>query len=348
MKKKIIIILIVAVIFPLKANASVIVMDADSNRVLYGSNEYDKKLIASTSKIMTSLVVLNNANIEDIVTITPSVLRSFGSGIYIEVGEKISVENLLYGLMLRSGNDAALAIASHVAGSKDSFVFIMNEMAHNIGMKNSSFVNPSGLEENDGSANMSTAYDMAILMRYAMQNKDFRRITSTKEIMVKSSMKTYKWLNKNKLLRTYEYCTGGKTGFTEKARRTLVTSAEKDGMSLVIVTFNDGNDFSDHKELYEKYFNGYERIKVLDKTSDYGEYYKLRNDFYLVKKDDDKIETNVIKNSTSGAIDGSIVGKVEVILNGEVIGSRNLYYEKVSVTKDKSFLSKLVDFLKFW
>lgn len=328
--------------------SSYIVMDMDSGRVLEGNNIEKESLIASTTKILTAITAIEYGNLTSIARINQDILKAYGSGIYIQVGEEMVLDDLLYGLMLRSGNDAALAIASHVAGSKDNFVFIMNEMAREIGMKNSSFVNPSGLEEDDGRANKSTAYDMALLMRYAMQNENFRRITSTKEITVKSSMKTYKWLNKNKLLRTYEYCTGGKTGFTEKARRTLVTSATKEDMSLIVVTLNDGNDFVDHKELYEKYFNDYERVKILDKTNDYGSEYKLRNDYYLVKKDDDKIETNVIKNSTKDAIDGSIVGKVEVILNGEVIGSRNLYYEKISVTKDKSFLSKLVDFLKFW
>lgn len=119
-------------------------------------------------------------------------------------------------------------------------------------------------------------------------------------------------------------------------------------MNLIVVTFNDGNDFSDHKDLYEKYFNNYEKVKVLDKTDYYGENIELRNDFYLVKKDGDVIDTKVNIGSMKGAINGSIVGKVEVILNGEVLGSRNLYYKKKSVTEDKSFISKLLDFLKFW
>ena len=168
--------------------------------------------------------------------------------------------------MLRSGNDAALAIASHVGGSKENFVFLMNEMAEDIGMKNSIFVNPSGLEEANGDANYSTVYDMALLTRYAMKNQDYKRIVGTKEIIVKSSLKTYKWFNKNKLLSSYKYCTGGKTGYTDKAKRTLVTTASNDELNLIVVTFNDGNDFNDHKELYEKYFNDYERIKVLDKS----------------------------------------------------------------------------------
>lgn len=325
-----------------------IVMDMDSGRVLEGSNTEKISLIASTTKIMTAIVAIEYGNLEDIVRVNQDILKAYGSGVYIQVGEELVLDDLIYGLMLRSGNDAALAIASHVGGSKDNFVFLMNEMAEKIGMKNSYFVNPSGLEEDDGTANKSTVYDMAILTKYAMQNEHYRRITGTKEIVVKSSFKTYKWFNKNKLLGSYEYCTGGKTGFTEKARRTLVTTASKDNMNLIVVTFNDGNDFKDHQSLYEKYFDNYERVKVLDKETDYGENISLKNDFYLVKKDGDKIETKVMKSDVEPKLDGSIVGKVEVILNGEVLGSRNLYYDKPSVTEDKSFLSKLLDFLKFW
>lgn len=328
--------------------SSYIVMDMDSGRVMEGTNVDKKSLIASTTKILTAITAIECGNLEDIVKVNEDILSSYGSGIYIQVGEELTLDDLLYGLMLRSGNDAALAIASHVGDDVENFVFMMNEMAKRIGMNNSSFVNPSGLEENDGSANISTVYDMALLTRYAMNNEDYRRIVGTKEIIVKSSYKTYRWINKNKLLSNYIYCTGGKTGYTKKANRTLVTTATKDNMNLIVVTFNDGNDFNDHKSLYEKYFNNYTRIKVIDKSNNYGKNLILKNDFYLIKKDDDKIETNVIKYDVSKAIDGSIGGKVEVVLNGKVLGSRNLYYEKVSVSKDKSFLSRLINFLKFW
>ena len=348
--KKLLILIILLIPFNVKAisASSYIVMDMDSGRVLEGSNIDKKSLIASTTKILTAITAIEYGNLEDTVRVNQDILMAYGSGIYIQVGEELLLDDLLYGLMLRSGNDAALAIASHVGGSKENFVYLMNEMATNIGMKDSTFVNPSGLEENDGSANYSTVYDMAILTKYAMKNEHYRRITSTKEITVKSSYKTYKWYNKNKLLSSYTYCTGGKTGYTEKAKRTLVTTATKEDMNLIVVTFNDGNDFNDHKDLYEKYFNNYERVKILDTNTDYGENIKLKNDFYMIKKDGDNVETNIIISSSNPTIDGSIVGKVEVILNGEVLGSRNLYYEKPSVTEDKSFLSKLLEFLKFW
>lgn len=328
--------------------SSYIVMDMDSGRVLEGKNIDKESLIASITKIMTSVVALEYGDLESEVTINEDILPAFGSGIYIQVGEKLTLDDLLYGLMLRSGNDAALAIASAVAGSKDSFVYLMNQKAMEIGMKNTHFVNPSGLEENDGSANMSTVYDMALLTKYANTNEHYKRIVGTKEIVVKSSLKTYKWINKNKLLKSYEYCTGGKTGFTKKAHRTLVTTASKDDMSLIVVTFNDGNDFADHKELYEKYFDGYGREKIIDKNNNYGDNVYLKNDFYLIKKDGDVVDIDVIIDKFDDKYDGEVVGRVNVLLNGNVIGYRYLYYDKPSVSDKKSFLSKLFEFIKFW
>ncbi len=348
--KKLLLLFLLLIPWKIKAisASSYIVMDMDSGRVLEGSNINKESLIASTTKILTAITAIEYGKLDSTVRINQDIMSAYGSGIYVQIGEELKLDDLLYGLMLRSGNDAALAIASAVGGSKDNFVYLMNEKAKSIGMNDSNFVNPSGLEENDGKANMSTVYDMAKLTRYAMQNEDYRRITGTKEITIKSSMKTYKWINKNKLLRIYSYCTGGKTGFTKKARRTLVTTASKNGMNLIVVTFNDGNDFNDHKNLYEKYFNNYKKVKVIDKNSDYGENIKIKNDFYLVVREGEKYETNVVKDNVKDAENGSIVGKVEVILNGEIIGYRNLYYEKKSVTENKSFISKLLDFIDIW
>lgn len=346
------ILLLILLMLPFSVNAisasSYIVMDMNSGRVMEGKNVDKVSLIASTTKILTAITALEYGNIEDVVKVNEDILSSYGSGIYIQVGEELTLDDLLYGLMLRSGNDAALAIASHVGDSVENFVYMMNETAIKIGMKDSFFVNPSGLEENNGNANKSTVYDMALLTQYAMKNDDYKRIVSTNEIVVKSSYKTYKWYNKNKLLSSYKYCTGGKTGYTEKARRTLVTTANKDDMNLIIVTFNDGNDFDDHKKLYEKYFNNYSVVKVLDKNDDYGKNIYLRNDFSLIKKDDDILEIKRNDYDTSNALNGSIVGKIEILLNGKVLGSRNLYYEKSSVTVNKSFLSKLLDFINRW
>lgn len=333
MKKFVLIMLIF--LWPFSVGAvgasSYIVMDQDSKRVLEGSNINKESLIASISKIMTCIVALEQGNFDKTVKIDDSILKAYGSGIYIEVGEELTLDDLLYGLMLRSGNDAALAIAKAVAGDVKSFVFLMNEQAKKIGMENTSFVNPSGLEENDGTANKSTTYDMALLMRYAMQDNYFRKIVATKDIVVKSSYKTYSWHNKNKLLSMYEYCTGGKTGFTKKAHRTLVTTASKDNKNLIVVTFNDGNDFVDHKNLYEKNFNLYKRKKILDKSKKYNKNYYVKDDYYLLVKDSDKVETKIKDNS------------IEVYVNDNLINKVTLFFKR-----DTSLVFRLKEFIEWW
>lgn len=332
--KKIVLIMLIF-LWPFSVGAvgasSYIVMDQDSKRVLEGSNINKESLIASISKIMTCIVALEQGNFDKTVKIDDSILKAYGSGIYIEAGEELTLDDLLYGLMLRSGNDAALAIAKAVAGDVKSFVFLMNEQAKKIGMENTSFVNPSGLEENDGTANKSTTYDMALLMRYAMQNNYFRKIVATKDIVVKSSYKTYSWHNKNKLLSMYEYCTGGKTGFTKKAHRTLVTTASKDNKNLIVVTFNDGNDFVDHKNLYEKNFNLYKRKKILDKSKKYNKNYYVKDDYYLLVKDSDKVETKIKDNS------------IEVYVNDNLINKVTLFFKR-----DTSLVFRLKEFIEWW
>ena len=349
--KKIILILFMF-LFPMKVSAisasSYIVMDQDSGRILESHNSDSRRLIASITKIMTAVVAIEYGNIEDDVEIGNEIITSYGSGVYISIGEELTLDDLLYGLMLRSGNDAALAIAHHVGGSIENFVFLMNEMADKIGMVNTSFVNPSGLEERDGSGNYSTVLDMAKLTQYAMNNEHYRRIVSTDEIVVKSSLKTYKWVNKNKLLHSYEYCNGGKTGFTKKARRTLVTTASKDGMNLIVVTFNDGDDFKDHKNLYEKYFNNFKVVKILNKGDKYGFDSYIGKDFKLIVNDSDNYSTNVVVDNKEGKRNGEIVGKVEVLVNNKVVGYRYLYLRKVSVQDNKSVFSRLYELIRSW
>lgn len=244
---------------------SMVAVDLHSGRILYEQNAKKEKLIASTTKIMTTIVAIEQMDLNQEITVDERVLKAYGSAIYIEVGEVMTLRDLLYGLMLRSGNDAAIVIANAVGGSMEGFVTLMNQKAYEIGMSQTKFYNSHGLEENDGSGNTSTAYDMAQLMRYAMKNQEFRTITGTKNYVSKSNKKTYHWTNKNKLLQNYSYTIGGKTGFTEKARRTLVTAASKEGREIAIVTLNDGNDFEDHKNLYEVLFSNFSLVNVLEK-----------------------------------------------------------------------------------
>ncbi len=238
---------------------SAILMDTDSQRILYAQNIHEVRSVASISKIMTAVLAVESGRLDDIVTVGEEIDKSYGSGIYIQKGEKISLRDLVYGLMLRSGNDASYAIAEYLG--KDKFVDQMNEKAKEIGMIETTFHNPNGLDEEEG--NYSSAYDMAILTSYAMSLPEYRTIVSTRTHQVKTNKNSYYWINKNKLLFQYEYTTGGKTGFTKKARRTLVSTASKNDLNLVAVTLNDGNDFLDHVSLLEYGFSTYQTVPVL-------------------------------------------------------------------------------------
>lgn len=335
---------------PLKVNAisasSYIVMDTDNNRVLEGSNINKRSLIASITKIMTSMVVIDMTNVNKTVTIGDEVLKSFGSGIYVSVGEKISVINLLYGLMLRSGNDAAIALAYYTAGNMDNFAYLMNNKAKDIGMNNTTFVNSSGLEDGD-KANYSTVYDMALLSGYAINNSLYKQIVGTKDITVKTDLKTYVWHNKNKLLSSYKYCVGGKTGFTEKARRTLVTNASKNGVNLTVVTFNDGNDFGDHKDLYEKYFDVLKEYEILSegpiKTKYDNTYLSKSFKMSLTKDEYKKLKKEIIYYDDNAS---NIIGKVKVSLNDKEYFTEDIYIKKEVKEVKLSFFQRIIKRIK--
>ena len=219
-----------------------VLMDADSGEVLFEKNAQRQMLIASTTKIMTALVVLDRGGLHQAVTVKQSHMVE-GSSMYLKPGERVTVEELLYGLLLCSGNDAALVLADY-CGGLETFVAQMNEKAKKIGMQHTSFANPNGL---DDEAHYSTAYDMARLAAYAARNAEFVRICATKSVTINGRIMN----NHNRLLREVEGCIGMKTGFTKAAGRTLVSCTQRDGHRLVAVTLQDGNDWADHKALYE-------------------------------------------------------------------------------------------------
>lgn len=225
-----------------------ILVDATAGKVLYEKNADRQMLIASTTKIMTCLIALRDGVLSDVVTVSREAAGTEGSSMYLRAGEKVTLEALLYGLMLPSGNDAAVAIAQHLAGSVPEFAKRMNEMAQSLGMTNSSFANPHGLNQE---GHYSTARDMARLADAAMNHEILRRITSTVSITIAGRTMT----NHNKLLNSLEGCIGLKTGYTQKAGRTLVTCVERDGRRLICVTLQDGNDWVDHRALYEYGFS---------------------------------------------------------------------------------------------
>ena len=287
MKKISVFIILFLIMFPIRIRAigtnasSAILMDSDSNRILYSHNIHDIKSVASISKIMTAIIAIESGKLDDKIVVGKEIKKAYGSAIYLKEGEILTLRDLLYGLMLRSGNDAALVIANYVGKDVDKFVKMMNEKANLLEMKDSTFNNPSGLDEEK--ANYSSAYDMDVLMSYAIKNKEFKNIVSTKKYKLTTNKSNYIWYNKNKLLNNYKYTTGGKTGYTKIAKRTLVTTASKNNLNLVVVTLNDGNDWYDHKNLFEYGFSNCKTYKILKKgvLNIYDERYYSKYDLYI-------------------------------------------------------------------
>ncbi len=356
MKKKVVVILLLTILlipnntFALSLSCrSCILMDIDSGRILYEKDSNNPRLIASITKIMTAILAIESNKLDDVVTIGNEVLTMYGSNIYIEPGEKIKLIDLIYGLMLRSGNDAAIAIATYISGSEEKFVSMMNNKAQEIGMKNTIFNNSHGLDET--TQNKSTAYDMALLSKYASKNKIYMKIVGAKKYTTKTNKKTYIWNNRNNLLFLYEHLTGGKTGYTPSAGKTLVTTATKDDLNLTAVALNDGNHYETHKKLYEYGFNNYKKYKILDtkKFKIDKKYYKdkiyIKNDFYYPLSDDeiDKIKVLVKIIKLDNYDDNDEVGTVEVYLNKEMIYNEKVY---VQTSKKENFSDKLKRWLK--
>ncbi len=238
-------------------------IDVASGRILYEKNGDKKMRIASLTKTMTAIVAIESGNLQDVVTIPDQAVGVEGSSIYLKRGEHLTLEELLYGLMLRSGNDAAVAIANHIGGSLPGFVYLMNEKAAMIGMTRTNFTNPHGLD--DSNMHYSTAVDMVKLSRYALQNPKFQEIVSTKVKNI--SMEGEQWgrrlQNKNRMLTLYRGADGVKTGYTKLAKRCLASSATRDGRQLAVITLNDGNDWQDSMALMDWGFANFQPVKVV-------------------------------------------------------------------------------------
>lgn len=361
MKKILISFLIGIGLLPTKVMAisarNMVAIDMDTNRILYEKKIHDAHLIASITKIMTAILAIENANIDSDVTTTETILESFGSAIYIEVGETMKLKDLIYGLMLRSGNDAALAIAEYVGKDVNHFVELMNAKAKEIGMNNTKFINPHGLENNKKEGNTSTAYDMAILTSYAMKNATYREIVKTEKYITKSDRKSYSWTNKNKMLTSYKYTTGGKTGYTEKAKRTLVSTASKDNKNIAIVTLNDPNDWEDHKTIYEELFKEYNSELVLDKENfkvENENYYKnnlyIKEDVYVLLKEEEKkhILLDIHMQKIPDYKEGDCVGTIEIKLQDQLLKEVNIYAHgnKKQEKKKESIIKKIIGWFK--
>ncbi len=249
----------------LNARAAVI-YDRKTKEIIWGKNENEKKAMASTTKIMTAIVVLEKGNLSDVVTISKKAANTGGSRLKINTNDKISVLDLLYGLMLRSGNDAAVALAEYVGGSIEGFAELMNKKATEIGLKNTHFVTPHGL---DNIEHYTTAYELAVLTDYAMQNEKFSKIVNTKNTTISINGVARNIYNTNELLGTLNGVNGVKTGFTNNAGRCLVTSCTRKGNQIITVVLGcDTKKYrtSDSIKLIEYAFKNYTRVNIEEKV----------------------------------------------------------------------------------
>ena len=261
MRKLLIILLLLFVPVSVEAASSYAVVDAQTGRVLMGEAEDARHPIASLTKMWTALIAIEEGNLNDTVTISKRAVYSEGSSIYLQEGDQYKLEELLYGLMLRSGNDAATAIAEHVGGSVEGFVKLMNDKAVLHGLTGTTFANPSGLHHE---THLSTAADTARMLQIAMENETFRKIAST---VVYNGSRTA-WRNKHKLLADNVGAVAGKTGYTKVAGRTLATYFERDEKAFVVVTINESNDWEMHKLMADTVENLYKQYTLVE-TGEY-------------------------------------------------------------------------------
>ncbi|MEK3994688.1 D-alanyl-D-alanine carboxypeptidase family protein [Psychrobacillus sp. FSL K6-2365] len=259
-----------------EASSSYAVIDANTGRLLEGSNANTELPIASLTKVWTALTVLDNVSLDDEITISNAAATQEGSSLYLKAGEVWTVESLLYGLLLQSGNDAAYALAEHTGGSMEGFTKLMNEKIQLAGLENSHFTNPSGLHQDE---HYASALDMANMFRLALQNDSYTQIASAKTYTPKERSVT--WRNKHKLLHFNKSAVAGKTGYTKVAGRTLVTYFEDNGKKVIVVTLNHSNDWNTHSSLAANVFRTYDNVKVVEK----GKYRLLDKQIIEVKKD---------------------------------------------------------------
>lgn len=321
-----------------------ILIDVNSGRIIYEKNPDKQMRIASLTKIMTAIVAIEYGELKSYVKTSDNAFGVEGSSIYLQKGEKVLLEDILYGLMLRSGNDAAVAIAEHIGGSVEGFVYLMNEKAAYLGMTGTHFANPHGL---DAENHYSTPRDMAILTSYALKNPVFKEIVSTKvkTVPIENEKWDRKWYNKNKLLNRYEWADGVKTGYTKVAKRCLASSATKNGYQLATITLNAPDDWNDHVKLFEYGFNNYENVLIIEEgeilweTKD-GNELVATNDFsYLLRAEEKSLIKKVFNIDQE-----ETKGKVKVYFEDKYIGSVTL-----EIKTDETFRRKVIEaWNSFW
>ena len=261
----------------------------------------------------------------------------------------MTLRDLLYGLMLRSGNDAAVVIANFIGGSEENFVKLMNRKAQKLGMHNTTFSNPHGLDEE--TQNYSTAYDMALLSSYANKNPFYRQVTSTKYYKVQTENKAYAWTNRNKMVFTYENFISGKTGYTPSAGKTFVSSAEKNNLTLTTVTLNDSDIYVTHQSLYETMFNKYKNYKVVNyktfpistKTNNKNAYIKEDITYPVTSSEKDNISVKIVLYEEK---QNNVIGELKAYYKDDEFKSIKIYEKEMVKKEDNGFFRKIIDFFK--
>lgn len=340
MNKLLMFLIFVFILFPFSIEAksfdNYIVMDMDSKRVFTSLDENKKILPASTTKIMTLIIAIENTSLEKIVTVGNEILTMDGSNIYIRPNEQILMQDLLYGMILRSGNDASMTVAKNVSGDINNFVRLMNEKKDILGMHNTIYNNPTGLDDNE--KNYSTVKDLALLYSYGYKNKTFRQIVGCKRYKTESSSKSYLFNNRMKLLEMYDKATGGKTGYTKKAGRLLVSSASNNNLNLVIASKGNDYGYDEHIMFYEDIFKNYKNYKILDKDKFKLKNYYIKKDFIypLSTKEINKITKSIVLDSNKKK------GKIKIFLNNKLIHEEKLYKKN----NKSSLLNKIKALLK--
>ena len=368
-RKIIILVLSFIVIIPAKnpmasissGAVSAVLIETDTNTIIYEKNPHQKMPMASTTKIMTAICAIENGNPNKVVEVDIRSVGVEGSSIYLKKGEKFTLKDLVYGLMLHSGNDAAVAIACEISGSSEEFAKLMNKTAKKIGAVNTHFENPNGLDQKE---HYTTAYDLAIITSYAMKNPHFAEIVSTYKTTIKNSEGTERLLkNHNKLLSTYEGCTGVKTGFTKKSGRCLVTSAKRGNTELIAVTLNDGNDWQDHTNMLNYGFENTQNHCLLKK----GDYLcsvavnkgnkptikaVCQDDIVITtikgKKTKFEIEYNISGTCNAPVEYGAQLGEIVIKANGKIVAKTNAVSCEMVVTKENIIKTNFVYLVKSW
>ncbi len=325
---------------------SAVVIDRKSKNIIYGKNENVKKAMASTTKIMTAMVVIQNTNLNNIVEISKKSAGTGGSRLGLKAGDKITVKDLLYGLLLRSGNDCAVALAEYVAGSVPEFSNLMNQNAQMLGLNNTHFVTPHGLDEEE---HYTTAYELAILADYALNNEVFAQIVNTKSYTININKSSKTLNNTNELLGNLNGVYGVKTGFTNGAGRCLVTSIKRGNLDVICVVLGADTKKDrtrDSAKLIEYTFNKYEEIDIKEKIKENFEKWNEINGnriniekgesskLELILNDKDKIFTYPIEKGTEDNIDIEI--NANLLLKAPVkentkIGELKVYYDNKEI-----------------